>query len=244
MLSKVLRKAESTDTFLKEVKDEMKNMRDSISNMGQLVSSHSILIKHLGSQLSQIWASLNQKQKGTLSNDTIVDSRNDGEHACKEITTRSGKVLGEEKLVYEEEVVDDETPIVEPIVVEKVNVPKKNRANIETPIVIEEIPRKDKAPEVVAPIPKPLPPFPQRLEKKVDDGKFIKFIEKLKKLSINIPLVETLEQMPGYAKFIKDLVTKRRQASFETVDVTHHCSSIVTKALVQKKEDPRAFISP
>ncbi|XP_060195147.1 uncharacterized protein LOC132624376 [Lycium barbarum] len=49
--------------------------------------------------------------------------------------------------------------------------------------------------------------------------------------------------MPGYAKFMKELVNKRRHASFETVGVTHHCSSIVTKALVQKNEDPGDFTS-
>ena len=31
----------------------------------------------------------------------------------------------------------------------------------------------------------------------------------LKQLSINVLLVEALEQMPGYAKFVKDLVTKK-----------------------------------
>ncbi|XP_060178306.1 uncharacterized protein LOC132608274 [Lycium barbarum] len=79
---------------------------------------------------------------------------------------------------------------------------------------------------------------------KSDDGKFLKFIERLKGLSISIPLVEALEQMPGYAKIVKDLVTKRRNARFEMVGVTHLCTSIVTKALVQKKEYPGAFTIP
>ena len=37
----------------------------------------------------------------------------------------------------------------------------------------------------------------------------------LKQLSINVLLVEALEQMPGYAKFMKDLVTKKRSVTFE-----------------------------
>ena len=32
------------------------------------------------------------------------------------------------------------------------------------------------------------------------------------------PLVEALEQMPGYAKFMKDLVTKKRSVTFENDD--------------------------
>ncbi|XP_060182917.1 uncharacterized protein LOC132612853 [Lycium barbarum] len=110
------------------------------------------------------------------------------------------------------------------MVVEEEVTPKKNHASIEKPIIIKDGPEIDEASK--------------------DDGKFLKFIERLKGLSINIPLVEALEQMSGYAKFMKDLVTKRRHASFEMVGVTHHCRSIVTKALVQKKEDPGAFTIP
>ena len=63
----------------------------------------------------------------------------------------------------------------------------------------------------------------------------------LKKLSINVPLVEALEQMPGYAKFMKDLVTKKRSVTFDDDNRWQHCSDISTRSLVQKKEDPGAF---
>ena len=55
----------------------------------------------------------------------------------------------------------------------------------------------------------PRSPFSQRLVKKTEDGKYRHFITMLKQISINVPLVEALEQMPGYAKFMKDLVTKK-----------------------------------
>ena len=63
----------------------------------------------------------------------------------------------------------------------------------------------------------------------------------LKQLSINVPLVEALEQMPGYAKFMKDLITKKRSVTFEDDDRMKHCSAITTRSLVQKKEDTGAF---
>ena len=50
--------------------------------------------------------------------------------------------------------------------------------------------------------------------------------------------------MPGYAKFMKDLVTKKRSVTFENDDRPHHCSAIATRSLVQKKEDPGAFTIP
>ncbi|XP_049349268.1 uncharacterized protein LOC125813838 [Solanum verrucosum] len=90
-------------------------------------------------------------------------------------------------------------------------------------------------------IPRPPPHFPQRLKKKDEDGKFTRFITMLKQLSVNIPLVEALEQMPGYAKFMKDLVTKKRVVSHDFSNDVHHCSVIATRSLVQKKEDPGTF---
>ena len=65
----------------------------------------------------------------------------------------------------------------------------------------------------------------------------------LKQISINVPLVEALEQMPGYAKFMKDLVTKKRSVTFE-VDGLQYCSAIATRSLLQKKKDPGAFTIP
>ncbi|KAK4737323.1 hypothetical protein R3W88_001020 [Solanum pinnatisectum] len=50
--------------------------------------------------------------------------------------------------------------------------------------------------------------------------------------------------MPGYAKFMKDLVTKKICISFEDDDRLQHCSAIATRSLVQKKENPGAFTIP
>ena len=57
-------------------------------------------------------------------------------------------------------------------------------------------------------------------------------------------MVEAIEQMLGYAKFMKDLVTKKRSITFEDDDSMQHCSDIATRSLVQKKEDPGACTIP
>ena len=77
-------------------------------------------------------------------------------------------------------------------------------------------------PKKVNPMPRPPPPFPQRLVKRTEDGKYRRFITMLKQLSINVPLVEAHEQMPGYAKFMKDLVTKKISITFEDDDRKQH----------------------
>ncbi|XP_070050539.1 uncharacterized protein [Nicotiana tomentosiformis] len=65
----------------------------------------------------------------------------------------------------------------------------------------------------------------------------------MKSLSINIPLVEALEQIPGYAEFMKDLVTKKQSMNFETIKVTHQVSAMV-HSMAPKLEDPDAFTTP
>ncbi|XP_070022011.1 uncharacterized protein [Nicotiana sylvestris] len=62
-------------------------------------------------------------------------------------------------------------------------------------------------------------------------------------LSINLPLVEALEQMRGYAKFMKDLVTTKRSMNCETIKMAHQVSAIV-HSMAPKLEDPGAFTIP
>ncbi|XP_070005114.1 uncharacterized protein [Nicotiana sylvestris] len=65
----------------------------------------------------------------------------------------------------------------------------------------------------------------------------------MKGLSINVPLVEAFEQMPVYAKFIKDIVTKKRSINFEIIKVTHQVSEIL-HSMAHKLEDLDAFTIP
>ncbi|XP_049399939.1 uncharacterized protein LOC125864032 [Solanum stenotomum] len=50
--------------------------------------------------------------------------------------------------------------------------------------------------------------------------------------------------MPGYAKFMKELVTMKMRLDYETIEVLYSCSTIMTKELIAKREDPGAFTTP
>ncbi|XP_019257816.1 PREDICTED: uncharacterized protein LOC109236040 [Nicotiana attenuata] len=101
--------------------------------------------------------------------------------------------------------------------------------------------------EVVAKQPPPLiarppPPFPQRLYKVKDNVAYKKFLDILKPVQINIPLVDTLQEVPKYAKYIKDIVAnKRRLTEFEIVELIEECSSRIKIKLPQKLKDPGSF---
>ncbi|XP_049406146.1 uncharacterized protein LOC125869747 [Solanum stenotomum] len=47
--------------------------------------------------------------------------------------------------------------------------------------------------------------------------------------------------MSGHAKFMKELVTKKRSLDYDTIQVPHSCHAIMTNDSIIKREDPRAF---
>ena len=77
---------------------------------------------------------------------------------------------------------------------------------------------------------KPKLPSPQRFHKKKLDDQFSKFLEIFKKIHINIPFADALEQMPNYVKFMKDVMSKKRRLEdYETVKLTEECSAIIQR---------------
>ncbi|XP_014503169.1 uncharacterized protein LOC106763499 [Vigna radiata var. radiata] len=70
-------------------------------------------------------------------------------------------------------------------------------------------------------------------------------MEIFKKLEITIPFSEVLQQIPSYAKFLKELLMKKRKyIEKETIEVQGNCSAIMQKVLPPKLKDPRSFIIP
>ncbi|XP_073031262.1 uncharacterized protein [Primulina eburnea] len=83
------------------------------------------------------------------------------------------------------------------------------------------------------PLPKVNLPYPQRFKKKGLDDQFAKFLEIFKKIHINIPFADALEQMPNYAKFIKDVMSKKRKLQ-ETLELGEVKPSTITLQLADR----------
>ncbi|XP_015954605.1 uncharacterized protein LOC107478964 [Arachis duranensis] len=91
----------------------------------------------------------------------------------------------------------------------------------------------------------PKVPYPQRLRKDGKDNQFSRFLEIFKKLEINIPFAKALEQLSLYAKFLKELMTRKRNwGEKKTAVLTEECSAIIPKKLSQKIKDPGSFQIP
>ena len=124
------------------------------------------------------------------------------------VTTRSGKVVESDPLIEEEpqeevELENEGEKPNEPLSVEKekhVEVLKEKEA---TPLPLNRQPREEKL------------PFPQRFVRAKLDAQFGKFLEVIKNLHISVPYVDAMKQMPHYFKFLKDLLSGRKEC--ETV---------------------------
>ena len=88
-------------------------------------------------------------------------------------------------------------------------------------------------------------PFPQRLQKSRREEQFSKFFDIFKKIEINIPFAEVISQMPLYAKFLKEILSKKRKIAKEgIVNLTATCSAIIQQKLPAKMKDPGCFTIP
>ena len=85
-------------------------------------------------------------------------------------------------------------------------------------------------------------PFPQRLQKAKKEEQFSKFLENFKKIEINIPFVEAINQMPNYAKFLTERLSKKKKVVEEgIVNLTATCSAVIQRSFPAKMKDPGSF---
>ena len=154
MLHKMMRRFDVSDEHDKE-------LRNDLAGIGQKVVTHAISIKQLELQYAQLSATVNTRQPGTLPSNTVQNPKNDGH--CMAITTRGGKQTIDPPMPSNEKKVTKDTDNVVDISGE-----------------VEDNTAKDaEVPKKVTPMPRPPPPFPQRLVKKTQDGKYRLFITML-----------------------------------------------------------------
>ncbi|XP_057443925.1 uncharacterized protein LOC130736091 [Lotus japonicus] len=210
--------AQTTESFMTETRNTNKN--------------HEASLRNLENQMGQIAKQLSERSPGKLPSDTIENQAN-----LSAITTRSGKILkdAERKIVKKR---GDE--------VEK---PKEENREVSEKKTINDKSEENKDKESTTfPNDKSCckVPFPKALVKKNLEKQFSKFLEVFKKLQINIPFSEALEQMPTYSKFMKEILSRRRKLSEvdETIMMSEECSAILQRKLPQKMKDPGSFTLP
>ena len=88
-------------------------------------------------------------------------------------------------------------------------------------------------------------PFPQIMQKLKMEEQFARFLKTFQKLEISMPFTEVVTQMPLYAKFLKEILSKKKKFSEEgVVNLTATCSAVIQKKLPEKMKDPGSFTIP
>ena len=99
-----------------------------------------------------------------------------------------------------------------------------------------------------SPIPKAFDinsPFPGRFAKAKKEELENEILDTFRKVEINIPLLETIRQLPKYARFLKGLCTNRNKLNLQDkVRVGENVSAVLQRKLPQKCKDPGMFTIP
>ncbi|KAL5545217.1 hypothetical protein UlMin_009001 [Ulmus minor] len=173
-------------------------------------------IRNLEYQVGEISKLLTERSQGAFPSNT---ERNPREHA-KAITLRSERELEQSREASKQAIEED------------TSVPKDQDATTPTAQTLSK-----PSSNII--------PFPQRLRKQNLDKQFSKFIDIFKSLHINLPFVDMLEQMPKYAKFLKEVLSnKRKLEANEIFLLMEECSAILQRKLPPKLKDPGSFTIP
>jgi hypothetical protein len=157
------------------------------------IKAHNKLMENTITQISQQLSQLN-KSSGQLPGQTEQPQRGH----INAVTLRSGKELKEPELNVSKNVVNAKE--------------SEEEIAAEKPVEPEIVEEEKKESETVPPKPYVPPvPFPQRLAQAKLEKKYGKFLEILQKLHINIPFMDAITEMPSYAKFLKDILSRKRK---------------------------------
>jgi hypothetical protein len=174
------------------------------------------------SQIGQIATHLGEREKGKLPSQPVpnpkvyvIGNSSNSTHRHEQVqsivTLRSGRQV-DNKVGQEEE---------DPVVPQGKESDRDKRGKVEPfrAIPIDEDPPRSFILKA---------PYPERLQVPKKNAQFAKILEVLKQVQINIPFIDAIQQVPSYAKFLKDLVMVKRKTNVpKEAFLTEQVSSIL-----------------
>ncbi|KAL4379684.1 hypothetical protein GQ457_02G027280 [Hibiscus cannabinus] len=211
------------------------------------MQNQEVALKSLENQVGQISQVLKSRPIGEFPSDTKF-AKGATHEKYKAISTRSDKVLkpptknkqGENTVAISKVASDTNIPTRE-------DTPASAKKDHDILIESEEVEITTSAPQPkqsrkdTPEEPRPHPPFLQRLKKQKQEYQYKKIFDILKHVHTNLPLVEALQQMPNYAKLLKDMATRKiRIGEFETAAAREECLAMMHKRIIPKRQILRA----
>ncbi|GKA52254.1 ribonuclease H-like domain-containing protein, partial [Tanacetum coccineum] len=217
---------EMLNKFIDEGKREHEEMRAFIYDFQ---TNNELLFKERNNSLIELRFGVQELLK-VINNIPMVD------YDVKGVTTRGGKTTTQDVHDNDTNVLPKEPAAVEP----------------EKPVGSNEVLTNDQPQTTSEPVIQPSNkvqtppvPFPRRARKEKEEAQQKKFLENLKQIHINLPLIEALAQMPKYAKFLKGLLTnKARLEEACKIIMNERCSAVLLNKLPSKEKDPGSFTIP
>ena len=195
------------------------------SNSQMFQSNTNASLKNLETQVEQLALTLQNQNKNAFPSDTQKNPKD-----CMAVQLRSGKEMSNSRAEEKEK-----TDKKEEKAIGGDNGKSKTEKNteIEKQVHPEQLEKssEQKQKEKVK-VYTPTVPFPQRIQKAKKEEQFSKFLEFCKKIEINIPFAEAINQMPNYAKFLKEILSKKKKIAEEgIVNLTATCSAVIQRSL-------------
>ena len=196
----------------------LEGLASQIEGFNSVIKNQLSFNKMIETQVAQLAASCPNPNTGKLPGQPEVPAREN----VSAVTTRTGKSTrdppmpqsaGTPQELVTEETEEDEGPTESPQEKEAAKIPDVNRD-----------------PNFL--------PFPERKKRPVADEQFDRFVEVIKKVHIDLPLLDVM-QVPTYSKYIKDILShKRSLPDPEMVKLTEECSAAILNPQPRKKKDP------
>ncbi|XP_063947519.1 uncharacterized protein LOC135152037 [Daucus carota subsp. sativus] len=206
----------------------------------QLLHSNVQAVSKLESQLSQLASTLCEREKNKFPSQPEVNPKfplnqrpPNNVHAVislrsgKQVDTHVGENLGKKG--------DSTSTLSPPITTINHDKPESSKAREESSDPNSE-PNSELQSEVVY---KPRVPYPQRRISPKQSAQMEKILEVFKQVKVNIPLLDVIQQIPSYAKSLKELYTHKRTNHVpKKAFLTSHISSILSNQIPVKYKDP------
>ncbi|KAM1833138.1 hypothetical protein ACFX13_022990 [Malus domestica] len=204
-------------------------------------------VDQLEKQMGKIAEVVGQiRDQGRLPSFTIPNPKG-GFESAKAILLRSGKEIGagsssktghkeDEKLQFEEEEACPptekvDTPMPQAPMAPNLSNSSNKGKNVSNPVSTNVVPSNA--------------PFSSRFVQTKKEEAEKDILETLRKVQVNIPLLDAIKQVPRYAKFLKELCTTRKRISTkEVVKVGENVFAILQRKLPPKCKDPGSYTIP
>ncbi|XP_051149800.1 uncharacterized protein LOC127264361 [Andrographis paniculata] len=212
--------ATSTLQFQQEMKSTVAKLQGQINEVSEEVRQ----LRERGKWPAQPEPNPANVSAITICSDTKIEcSSRPNPKNTSAITLRSGKELEGPPLISKEQ----------------------NEDQIEMEIEKEAELHEKVLPDSVPPTETKSAPFPDRLKKPQKANKRKEMMEIFKKVELNIPLLEAINQIPKYAKFLKELCTnKRKLRGDEHIIAGENVSAVIKRKVPPKTGDPGMFSIP